>query len=601
MRCAILLAAFTASASASGADNAQIGTDEERAPHVARFAQLMSAPHEWEAFMPPPAEEWYTVTIADVPVGFMQTVVSDADDGGIKTMELMDVQVSRGVDTSKMAFETVFEESKLELPNVAAVPAGRERYGGVTLMAYDQRFAENTVAMGARIRDGDIELTSNNGEKEHVSHVDLPTEDWLGRMHARLEFSRQCRLGAPEIVVQTMRPELGPKVVNLSSTFVRLDDVWDGEQMVESSIWTVSITDVPVNMTESYPVAGPLRCYRMLQMGLDMPFGFLLASLSDKEAALEAAKPDANRKLPELVYTMFVPLLAPIDNANEASALRLSVRVKGSKGPVKLELPTAGYQKVTPVKNNASRLHVTIDLQRPQKATQQELDDKDYSSPSAMIDNTDDAVRELAYSLDARLKAAGVAIPADCTSASADCSLSEKTELQLAYSLRDLVHTHISSKHLSTAYASASETARTGSGDCTEHAVLLAAVLKARNIPARVCHGLVYVEQGGSAITGSAEDGARDGNVQAEVGADGGAHDASLTGQFGWHMWSQALIGGAWRDLDATLEVPYSVGHVLVGTSSMSDKEAHQNHMQMAALIGNLEIIVMGVSHQWGQ
>ena len=130
MRCAILLAAFAASASASGADNAQIGTDEERAPHVARFAQLMSAPHEWEAFMPPPAEEWYTVTIADVPVGFMQTVVSDADDGGIKTMELMDVQVSRGVDTSKMAFETVFEESKLELPNVAAVPAGRERYGG---------------------------------------------------------------------------------------------------------------------------------------------------------------------------------------------------------------------------------------------------------------------------------------------------------------------------------------------------------------------------------------------------------------------------------------------------------------------------------------
>ena len=131
----------------------------------------------------------------------------------------------------------------------------------------------------------------------------------------------------------------------------------------------------------------------MLQMGLDMPFGFLLASLSDKEAALEAAKPGANRVLPELVYTMFVPLLAPIDNANEASALRLSVRVKGSKGPVKLELPTAGYQKVTPVKNNASRLHVTIDLQRPQKATQQELDDKDYSSPSAMIDNTDDAVR----------------------------------------------------------------------------------------------------------------------------------------------------------------------------------------------------------------
>ena len=496
-----------------------------------------------------------------------------------------------------MAFETVFEESKLELPNVAAVPAGRERYGGVTLMAYDQRFAENTVAMGARIRDGDIKLTSNNGEKEHVSHVDLPTEDWLGRMHARLEFSRQCRLGAPEIVVQTMRPELGPKVVNLSSTFVRLDDVWDGEQMVESSIWTVSITDVPVNMTESYPVAGPLRCYRMLQMGLDMPFGFLLASLSDKEGALEAAKPDANRKLPELVYTMFVPLLAPIDNANEASALRLSVRVKGSKGPVKLELPTAGYQKVTPVKNNASRLHVTIDLQRPQKATQQELDDKDYSSPSAMIDNTDDAVRELAYSLDARLRPPASrsrrpASPPPTAPSARRPSCSSRT--RCATSL------HISSKHLSTAYASASETARTGSGDCTEHAVLLAAVLKARNIPARVCHGLVYVEQG------LRDHRLRRGRREGWQRAGGGGRRRRRARREPHRPVRLAhVVAGAhrrrWRDLDATLHVPYSVGHVLVGTSSMSDKEAHQNHMQMAALIGNLEIIVMGVSHQWGQ
>ena len=33
---------------------------------------------------------------------------------------------------------------------------------------------------------------------------------------------------------------------------------------------------------------------RLLQMGLDMPFGFLLASLSTKEAALKAAEHDPN-------------------------------------------------------------------------------------------------------------------------------------------------------------------------------------------------------------------------------------------------------------------------------------------------------------------
>ena len=167
----------------------------------------------------------------------------------------------------------------------------------------------------------------------------------------------------------------------------------------------------------------------------------------------------------------------------------------------------------------------------------------------------------------------------------------------MAYQLRELVNRHIEDKHLGTAYASASETActltqpqpqpqapspspkpepnpetlrprdpetqrprdphldptqaRTGSGDCTEHAVLLAALLKARMIPSRVCHGLVYVELGGSAING-----------QAEVDAEGNVIDsaASGDGQFGWHMWSQALINGHWHDLDATLHVPYTVG-----------------------------------------
>ena len=121
--------------------------------------------------------------------------------------------------------------------------------------------------------------------------------------------------------------------------------------------------------------------------------------------------------------------------------------------------------------------------------------------------------------------------------------------------------------------------------------MLLAALLKARGIPSRVCHGLVYVDLGGSAINGQAEVDAQ-GNV-VESGA------STVTGQFGWHMWSQALIAGHWHDLDATLHIPYTVGHVLVGTSSMADKEAHNNHMQMAALIGNLAISVREVRYDW--
>ena len=137
--------------------------------------------------------------------------------------------------------------------------------------------------MSAAFTEDAVKLTSFNGEKEHISDLELPDQTWLGRMRARLEFTRQCRQGVREIVVQTMRPELGPRVVNLSSTFVGLGSVWDGTADVEASLWSVQISDVPVNMSEAYPVSGPLRCYRMLQMGLAMPFGHLLASLSSKE------------------------------------------------------------------------------------------------------------------------------------------------------------------------------------------------------------------------------------------------------------------------------------------------------------------------------
>ena len=538
-----------------------VSAEETTAEQVELFKAATAAAIQEEGagasfVTPPPYDEWYSVTIADVSVGFLHTTQTTLDDGS-QTMEVMDVQVSRGTDTSRMAFETIFEEAALAPVEPHSLDAQLGTRGGVSLMAYDQRFANNEVRMRVRFTDDGVKLTSYNGEKAHDSEVQLPDEAWLGRLRARLEFSRQCREGATEIVVKTMRPELGPRVVNLTSTFVKLDQVWDGTEKIEASVWTVQISDVPVNMTEVYPTRGPLRCYRMLQMGLDMPFGFLLASIDTQEAALEAAKDDPTRKLPELVYTMFVPLARPIPRVYDARRLKLLVKVKGAKGPAVLKLPSAGYQKVQKLKNQ-SRLHVTIDLKAPLEATAEELVDKEYLSPSAMVDSTDDAVIELAHRVDGPLRAQGVAVPTE-----GDMSVGVQKEV--ANALRDLVHRHISSKHLATAYATASETARTGSGDCTEHAVLLAAVVKARGIPSRVCHGLVYVEQGGSAI-GS------------------GRGQARLEGQFGWHMWSQVMIDGHWLDLDATLHVPYSVGHVLVGTSSMSDKEAHNNHMQARRL-----------------
>lgn len=413
-------------------------------------AETLPATPDELPFMPPlQVDEWYTVTIANVSVGYMHTAVEQLQSGGVSTLEMMDVQVSRGADTSRMAFETVFLERQLH----ASAPTSAGEFsdsGGVTVMSYDQRFANSVVSMNASFSRARVSLTSFNGEKEHISHIELDggvpspipcskqhrnsalatppshsrpphagqaqsgvrarprtrtqartrarsiralglngpfrrrrgsgacahvwssrvvadlvsaDEPSKGRLRIRVLASvsgntpaRPRRAGEQHIQVQTMRPELGPRVVNLTSTFTGVASVWDGEAMVSASIWTVQISDVPVKMSEAYPIEGPLRCYRMLQMGLDMPFGYLLAALSSQAAALAAAEDDPTRVLPELVYTMFVPVSRHIPDVYEASKVDIIVRVKSDKGPVVLELPSSGYQRVAKVQGQEKSL-----------------------------------------------------------------------------------------------------------------------------------------------------------------------------------------------------------------------------------------------------
>ena len=96
----------------------------------------------------------------------------------------------------------------------------------------------------------------------------------------------------------------------------------------------------------------------------------------------------------------------------------------------------------------------------------------------------------------------------------------EKDPNKLAVMLEQYVHRSMSSSDLSQAFGTAAEVAKSRSGDCTEHAVLLAALARACGIPSRVAIGLVYVERAKA---------------------------------FGYHMWTEVYLDGAWVPLDATL------------------------------------------------
>lgn len=94
--------------------------------------------------------------------------------------------------------------------------------------------------------------------------------------------------------------------------------------------------------------------------------------------------------------------------------------------------------------------------------------------------------------------------------------------LAKALALEKFVRRHITQRNLATAMATALEVAQSKSGDCTEHAVLLAALLRSAGIPSRVAMGVVY----------SPDD-------QAFIG----------------HMWTEAWLNDHWLPLDGTRAV----------------------------------------------
>ena len=107
-----------------------------------------------------------------------------------------------------------------------------------------------------------------------------------------------------------------------------------------------------------------------------------------------------------------------------------------------------------------------------------------------------------------------------------------KTPGEQMQQLEQFVRNYIRTKDLNVGYASALEVAKKPEGDCTEHAVLLAALGRSLGIPTRVVDGLAYTD-----------------------------HYAGVEHVFVPHAWVQAFIDGRWHSYDAALH-GFDAGHI---------------------------------------
>lgn len=137
---------------------------------------------------------------------------------------------------------------------------------------------------------------------------------------------------------------------------------------------------------------------------------------------------------------------------------------------------------------------------------------------------------------------------------------------KIAVAMEKYVNQQLQRKDFSTALASAAEVARSLQGDCTEHAVLLAAMLRARNIPSRIAVGLVYIEP---------------------------------LAAFGGHMWTEALLGDRWVPLDATLgQGGTGAAHIKLADSSFADNAPSPmtTFLPLLHVLGKIELTVVETS-----
>jgi hypothetical protein len=261
----------------------------------------------------------------------------------------------------------------------------------------------------------------------------------------------------------------------------------------------------------------------------------------------DALKKDAGRMLDLNVQTA-VKLDRPIPNAHETKTIRYRLHLDGDD-PAKV-FPAGPTQQIKSIDANTAELTV-YSIRAGQKD----------GNPAAPADPPSDADR-LPNSL---LQSDDPLV----VSLAEEAAGKETDPWKAAVKLEKFVREYIHSKDFSQVFASAAEAAKSREGDCTEHAVLLAAMCRAKKIPARVAVGLVYTGQ------------------QTKEG---------FVPEFAYHMWVEAYFDGRWVPLDATLgHGGIGAAHLKIAHSNLQGASMYSSFLPVVQVVGRLKIEVIGV------
>lgn len=465
---------------------------------------------------------WFRMLMQDAPVGWVHTT-EKSQDGKTTTTNVMKMSIKRGAIAIDIQMDSEFVETTDGRPVSARAVTKMGAIPSTTSVVFD---TERKL----------MHVVTQQGGAETKSEKPLP-EGWLTPAAASRYMKQQLAAGAKSAEYSTMDLTVGTVVIKLSHKIGELEKVTVRGKEIEARRIDVTNSMMPGMVTIEHVDADLVPVRTLAKMGA-IP---VVTELAD--ASVTGEKSD---KVPELMVSTFVAPDKPIDNARKASKASYLLSMPAGES---LDVPSGGPQSVT--KLDAQTTRVVID----------------QKNPAPMEYTPDERASFLASTTSVNLKDAEIQKLSGQALKDAAGSPDDRAE-----ACRRFVFRYINAKSLDTAFATASEVARNRAGDCSEHGVLLVALLRAAGIPARGVVGLIY--------------------------ADAFAGREKI---FGYHMWAQALltIDGKerWVDFDGTLppQFPRDATHIALGYTDFSDEGSLLSLSSVAAAMGQLQIKVESV------
>jgi hypothetical protein len=372
--------------------------------------------------------------------------------------------------------------------------------------------------------------TEQAGERTKIDKP-RPGGTWLTPAAVGTYVKQRLAAGAQEIVVRTIDPMTGPEPATITRKGIEPASVEAFGKTIQGYRCTATTSASPG--VESVEILD--------ELGIPVRSNASMGVINVTIVAATRAQALAETEGPELMVRTFVKPDRPIANPRALRKAVYTLELPAGEVP---SLPATGSQQVEVA---GGRARVTVDVDARPPAPKPDLQDPKLRAPSPFLNSDDALIRDLT----ARAVAGAGAASAD-----------------RAEALRKFVREHIQKKDLGVGFASASEVARSGQGDCTEHATLLAAMLRANGIPSRVASGLVYADQ-----------------------------FAGEKNIFGYHMWAQALVeidgDHTWIDFDAALgDERFDATHIALAVSSLPDADATNSLTALLPMLGRVQIRV---------